>query len=331
MNGWFDYSMPDLNQRNPLLAEYLIQNAIWWIEYAGVDAFRLDTYQYSDQDFMREMGRRLLLEYPDFYYFGEANVPQRSLQSSFVKGGPTSPPKTVMPGVCDFNLNIALKNALANDPHWGGGVYQIYYTLADDTLYTDPSRNLIFLDNHDMDRIFAVVGYNKEKLKSAISLILTMRGTPCIYYGTEFGFKFKTIPDGKVRQDMPGGWNEDERSVFEESGRTVEEQEIFKHLKTLSTYRQSSDAIRKGTTIHYAPHRIDGIYAFFRTYREQTVMVVYNSSPVDKNISLIPFEDVIGNSRTAVNILDQKQIDLLDSLFVPAYSTMVLEPLSVKQ
>jgi neopullulanase len=330
LNGWFDYSMPDLNQRNPFLAEYLIQNAIWWIEYAGVDGFRLDTYQYPDQDFMREMGRRLLIEYPDFYYFGETNVPQRAFQSSFAKGSPLSPPNTVMPGVCDFHLNFALKDALANEPSWNRGVYQIYYTLADDTLYSDPSNNVIFLDNHDMDRIYAVLDYNPVKLKSALSLIMTMRGIPCIYYGTEFGFKYRSDPDGKVRQDVPGGWVEDERSVFVESGRTSEEQDIYTHLKTLASFRKSSDAIRNGVTTHYAPHGMNAIYTFFRTTKEEMVMVVFNSSPTGKNISMHPYEENLGTVRDAQDIMTEEWVDISDSLFVPAFTTLILEPRSEK-
>ncbi len=328
LNGWFDYSMPDLNQQNPFLAEYLIQNAIWWIEYAGVDGFRLDTYQYPDQDFMREMGRRVLKEYPGFYYFGETNVPQRSLQSSFVKGGPVSPPNTVMPGLCDFQLNFALKNALSSEPQWGSGVYQIYYTLADDKLYADPSNNIIFLDNHDMDRIYAVLDYNKEKLKSALSLLMTLRGIPCVYYGTEFGFKNRANPDGKVRQDMPGGWADDARSVFEQSGRTLEEEEIYSHLKSLSVFRKSSDAIRNGVTTHYAPHGNGGIYTFFRTTESQTVMVVFNASSEDKNISTHPFAERLGTVRDAQDVLTEKWYDLTDSLLIPAFTTLVLEPLT---
>jgi len=328
LNGWFDYSMPDLNQKNPHVAEYLIQNAIWWVEYAGVDGYRLDTYQYPDQDFMREMGRRLLKEYPGFYYFGETNVPQRALQSSFVKGGPTSPSNTVMPGVCDFQLNFALKDALSNEPYWNRGIYQIYYTLADDGLYTNPENNVIFLDNHDMDRIYAVLDYDPVKLKSALSLILTLRGIPCIYYGTEFGFKYRSDPDGKVRQDVPGGWIDDERSIFEASGRTEEEEDIFTHLKTLATYRKSSPALRNGHTTQYAPHDRGEIYTFFRTTKTQTVMVVYNASSTDKEISLKPYAENLGQMHRAKNVLNGKWVDISDSLMVPAHSTLVLEPIA---
>jgi len=324
-NGWFDYSMPDLNQKNPFLAEYLIQNAVWWIEYAGVDGFRLDTYQYSDQDFMREMGRRVLLEYPDFYYFGETVVPKRALQSTFVKGGPLSPPNTVMPGICDFQLNFALKDALSKDPNWNEGVYQVYYTLSDDTLYENSLNNVIFLDNHDMDRIYSVVDYNPVKLKSAISLLMTLRGIPCLYYGTEFGFKYRSSPDGKVRQDMPGGWTEDERSVFAATGRTNEEQELYSHMKTLSDFRKSSDAIKNGATTHFAPHGNEGIYTFFRTAEQQTVMVVFNSSSSDKTIPTSQFAEKLAGTRKARNVLTAKRQDISDSLTVPAFEVMVFE------
>jgi glycosidase len=232
-----------------------------------------------------------------------------------------------MPGVCDFQLNFALKNTLSNEPTWGSGIYQIYYTLADDYLYADPLNNVIFLDNHDMDRIYAVVDYNKEKLKSALSLLMTLRGIPCLYYGTEFGFRNRSNPDGKIRQDMPGGWSEDQRSVFEASGRTPDEQDIYSHFKALSDYRKSSDALRNGVTTQFAPHGNDGVYTFFRTTESQTVMVVFNSSSSDKKISALPFAERLGTSHNAENVVTEKWVNINDSILVPAFTTLVLEPL----
>ena len=326
LNGWFDYSMPDLNQRQPQLAQYLIQHAIWWIEFAGVDGLRLDTYQFCDQEFMREMGRRVLNEYPGMYYFGETWVQGASIQSSFVRNSKTSENTDVMPGVTDFQWNFALKSAVSGDGSRHAGVNELYTTLAKDFLYQDPLHNFIFLDNHDMDRIAYTVGEDPDLLKSALSILLTSRGIPCIYYGTELGLSGPARPDGLVREDFPGGWPGDARDLFDMSQLNEAEAEIFRHITTLSEYRRESEAIRIGHTTQYAPAGGSGVYCYFRHTQDDMVLVIFNSSDVVQEVPTAPFRERLGNISYAEDVITKGVVSLYNSVSVPPRTTLVLEP-----
>ena len=292
LNGWFDYSMPDLNQQNPQLAAYLIQHAIWWVEYAGVDGYRLDTYQFCDQDFMREMGRRLLKEYPGFYYFGETWVQSGALQSSFVANSLTAHPASVMPGVADFQWAFAVREAVKGNTDRYPGAQRLYFTLSDDFLYRDPMQNVIFLDNHDMGRIYTDAGQNMELAKSALSILMTSRGIPCVYYGTEFGFAGEQHPDGLVRPDFPGGWEEDEINLFDPQQRDTLQSDLYDHFVRLTSYRRQSEALRHGLTTQYAPSH--GVYAYFRHTQDDMVLVLFNPSDEQQNVPTLTIQRAPG-------------------------------------
>lgn len=324
-NGWFDHSMPDLNQGHPLLAAYLIQNAIWWIELAGIDGFRLDTYPFGDQDFMREMGRRVQQEYPDFYYFGETTVHYVPLQSQFVGGSVTSQADNPMPGVTDFVLRHALIDALTDAPDYNNGVQALYQILAQDFVYKEPVNNVTFLDNHDTDRISSLIGNDSTLLKSAISLLLTLRGTPCVYYGTELGMSGMAAPDGLVRSDFPGGWGTDTTNKFEESGRTPREQDLFTHFRHLADVRKNSKALTTGYMVHFAPQGNDGIYTYFRYTAQEQFMVVYNANDSSRKVGLSRFGEMIGDVALGFEHTTRNFINLTDSLEVPGKTTFVID------
>jgi len=324
--GWFDYSMPDLNQGHPRLATYLIQNAIWWIEFAGVDAFRLDTYQYCDQEFMKEMGRQVLNEYPGFYFFGETWVYSDPLQASFVKGSKTSSPGTVMPGVADFQLNFAIKDALEDEPEVHKGIYQIYYTLANDFLYEDPANNIIFLDNHDMDRISATAGDDPVLIKSALTMLMTMRGIPCIYYGTEFGFRHKADPDGKVRPDMPGGWQDDPKSLFKAEDRDSLQNAMFTHVQKLIRLRKESPALTEGVTTQFAPEGNEGVYIYFRTLEDNVYFILFNSTSEEKVVPRDRFFEMLGKNAVGEEAITNSVVSFHEGIKVPAHTTLMLRP-----
>ncbi len=303
LDGWFDKHMPDLNQRNPHLARYLIQNSIWWTLYSGQSGFRLDTYAYSDPDFMAEWNRRMLAEFPNIGIFGETWVHGPGVQSWFAGGRGTHQEfDSHLPGVTDFQTYYAIHEALARDPGWTDGVLRLYYTLAQDYLYADPTKNVLFLDNHDIARIFTSVERDKTKMKSALALLMTLRGIPMLYYGTELALEGSGGAFGEGgRLDFPGGFPGDTTDVFNPAERTTDQREIFNYTSQLANFRKSSPALAEGSFRQFVP--IDGVYAYFRESREQTVMVLFNANAVEmEGINTEPYREILGGYRGAREI-----------------------------
>ena len=282
-DGWFTKEMPDLNESNPYVANFLIQNAIWIVENFGIDGWRIDTYPYNDLSFMNRCNKALMDEYPQLTMFGECWVHGVPNQSYFVQNNYAIPFKSNLQAPADFQALWGITDAMTRDFGWTDGVNNLYTTLAQDFVYKDPTRNVIFLDNHDMNRFYTVVGENMDKYKSALSWLLTCRGIPQIYYGDEIATTGTTSPnDGHVRLDFPGGWKNDPVNKFTIEGRTQKDQEIFQHLATLANFRKSSSALTTGKFMQFVP--VDGVYVYFRYDNDQTVMVVMNSSKEEKKI-----------------------------------------------
>ena len=276
VNGWFTPFMADLNQRNPLVANFLIQYAIWATEEFGIDGWRIDTYFYSDGEFLNKINDALAKEFPTLTVFGETLVPSVVNAAWFSENNLNVPFKHNCPGITDFPLTNAMIDALRQPFSWTDGVNRLYSTLAQDILYKDPTRNCIFLDNHDLDRIYSIVGEDYNKYKMAINWLLTLRGIPQMYYGTEILMKnFKNPSDAEVRKDFPGGWKEDTVNKFAKKGRTEEEQQAFTYVSSLANFRKTSSAIAKGKLMQYVPQ--NGLYVYFRYDAKQTVMVVSNT------------------------------------------------------
>ncbi len=323
-NGWFDYSMPDLNQENKLLATYLIQNDIWWVEYANIDAYRIDTWFFPNQNFLSKWVNSMKSEYPNLTLFGETWVQNESVQAFFTKNNNSGQnPLFNLPSVTDFQLNFAMEEALTKPQTWTGGVSKLYYTLSQDFLYDNPYQNVIFLDNHDKSRIFTTVGENINKLKSAIGLLLTLRGIPVLYYGTELGFKGDAKPDGNVRQDIRGGWRKDVLNKFTKNGRTKLENEIFKFIKKLANYRKNTIALQTGNLKHFIPD--DGIYVYFRYDETKTIMVILNTSSTSKTIGTKKYKEILNKFTNAKNIITDKKINNLSNITVNNNSILILE------
>ena len=323
-DGWFDHHMPDLNQRNPHLARYLTQNNIWWMEYSGQDAYRVDTYAYPDQEFMANWGAALQNEYPGTTFFGETWVHGPAVQAQFTEDNSLrSGYNSNLPAVTDFQLYYAVNEALTKPQGWTDGAARIYYTLAQDFLYAAPYRNVTFLDNHDLSRFFSVIGEDMNKFKSGISFLLTMRGTPMIYYGTEILMKNFTDPDGKVREDFPGGWSDDKVNKFTTNGRSAAENEAFNHLRTLARYRKNNPVLQTGKLTQFVPQ--DGIYTYFRYNRDKTVMVIMNTSDREQTVSTLPYAEHTDGFTGAKNVVTGKQTTDLQNITVGAFSTVVLE------
>lgn len=326
LDGWFVPSMPDLNHRNPYVQNYLTQNHIWWIEYAGIDGLRLDTYPYNEGEYMADWALKVKAEFPTLSIFGETLVNSAASQSYFT-GGNTSNRgmDTNLPGITDAVLKDAIYEALNGKPGWTDGIFRLYSTLAQDFLYKDPSSNVVFMDNHDMSRFYSMVNEDFNKYKSGMAMLLTLRGIPQIYYGTEILMKNYSNPDGLVRSDFPGGWKADKVNKFTKAGRTENENQAFDFVSTLAKYRKNSAALTTGKLMQFIPE--DGLFVYFRYAEDnkKTVMVIVNSEDKAKALKTARFAERIQTATAATNIITGEKIDNINTINIPASNTLVLE------
>lgn len=322
-DGWFTPTMPDVNQENKFVANFLIQHAIWTTEEFGVDGWRIDTYPYNNLEFMNRCNKALMDEFPKIHLFGETWVHGVPNQSFFARNQYSIPFKSNLPGVTDFQLNLyGIVPALTQAFGWTEGVNRLYLTASNDFVYSDPMKNVIFLDNHDMSRFFSIVGEDDQKQKMGLAWLLTYRGIPQLYYGTEIRMKNFSNPDGLVRSDFRGGWEGDQPNKFEASGRTGAENDIFNYTKTLGSYRKSSSAITTGKMMQYVPE--NGVYVYFRYDSKQTVMCVMNPENAAKQISFDRFTEMTKGKSIATDVINGSQHPLT-LIEVPAKTVLVLE------
>jgi len=324
VNGWFDRHMADLDQENPFVKNYLTQSHIWWIEYAGLDGFRLDTYAYNDLEFMAEWAQKITTEYPKFTFFGETWVHGVPNQAYFTEGNLINQGiDTHLQGVTDFQALWGINEALNGKFGWMDGVVRLYNVFANDYMYKDPARNVVFLDNHDISRFYSVVGEDFDKYKSGIAWLLTTRGIPQFYYGTEILMKNYANPDGLVREDFPGGWEGDKTNKFVAAGRTPKENEAFNYVKKLANYRKNNEVLQTGKMMQFIPE--DGIYVYFRYNANKTIMVIMNSNKEEKLLATDRFAERILSAKAAKNIVTDEQLTSLEKIKLPATSTLILE------
>ncbi|ALD21707.1 glycoside hydrolase family 13 protein [Hymenobacter sp. DG25A] len=320
LDGWFVPFLPDLNQQNPYVANYLIQHAIWSVENFGVDAWRIDTYMYNDQPFMNRCNAALLTEYPRIHIFGESSVNNVVDQSYYVRNNINFPFKSNQPGGLDFVLEGAMVEGLKHE----GTAQRMYEALAQDAVYQDPTKLVTFLDNHDHDRYLSVIGEDFDKYKMGLTWLLTTRGIPSMYYGTEILMKnFKNPTDAEVRKDFPGGWPGDKEDKFTAAGRTAQENAAFQFVRTLATYRKTHPALHSGKLMQYLLQ--DNLYVYFRYDANGTVMVATN--PTDK-VATLPTARFIERTKgftKARNVLTNETINDISTLQLPAKTALVLE------
>lgn len=322
-DGWFTSFMPDLNQRNPYVANFLVQHAIWSTEYFGIDGWRVDTYFYSDPAFLNRINDALIAEFPSLTLFGEAWVHTVTSSAYFCRNNMDVSFKHNLQGVTDFPLHFAFIDGVNQAFGWTEGVSRLYSTLAQDILYKDPTRNAIFLDNHDLDRIYSVTGEDLGKMKTLVTWLLTLRGIPQLYYGTEILMKnFKDPSDAKVREDFPGGWPQDTSNKFTASGRTDQENAFFDFVKKLAHFRKSSSALTTGKLMQFVP--ADGVYVYFRYNEQQTIAVVSNTSKEAKTVASARFAERTGGFSYAKNVITGDTI-ASEIFSIPAGTTWVLE------
>ena len=310
-DGWFTPQMPDMNESNPYVANFLIQNAIWAVENFGIDGWRIDTYPYNDLIFMNRCNKALMDEYPQITIFGENWVHGVPNQSYFVQNNYSIPYKSNLQASADFQTLWGITDAMTKDFGWTEGVNQLYNTLAQDFVYKDPTRNVIFLDNHDMARFYTVVGENMDKYKSALSWLLTCRGIPQMYYGDELATTGSTYPsDGHVRLDFPGGWKNDKVNKFTIEGRTQKDQEVYQYLATLANFRRSSSALTSGKFMQFLPE--EGLYVYFRYDNDQTIMIVMNTSKEEKKVQINKYAERTGGFTQYKDVITKATGNLSD-------------------
>ena len=322
VDGWFTTEMPDMNHQNEFVANFLIQHALWSVETYGIDAWRIDTYIYNDMPFMNRCNKALLDEYPKLSSFGESMVYGVANQAYFTENNMNIPFKSNLQGAVDFQtLNSGIVPALNEKFGWTDGVNKLYNTLSLDFLYKDPTRNVIFLDNHDMSRSFSVFGESILKQKMAMAWLMTCRGIPQLYYGTEVLMKGISNPDGWVRLDLPGGWQGDAKSVFTEQGLTNDEKDMLHYTQLLGKFRQSSSAITQGKLMQYLPD--DGLYVYFRYSKNQTIMCVMNTDTKERKLNLEKFSERTNGFTGGKDIISGTKIG--NEFSVPSMTMQVIE------
>ena len=327
MNGWFVPEMPDLNQKNELLADYLIQNTIWWIEYSGIDGIRMDTYVYPDQQYMARWAKEVLEAYPDFNIVGESwvNTVPAEAYWQYDEPGVDDGYDSNLPSVTDFQIANAARQAFNEDFGWLNGLSKLYYVLSQDFVYADPMLNVIFLDNHDMGRIYETVGKDEDYFKMAYAFLMTTRGIPQVYYGTELmmGHENRGGDDEGWRQTMPGGWPDDDRSVFTEEGRTDKENEIMDWISALTNWRKDAVAIHEGKLVHFVPE--NNVYVYFRVHEDQTVMVVMNAGEEPVTLYRDRFAEILVDFEIGIDVISGEEVEVSEDFDVAAKTAGVWE------
>ncbi len=325
VDGWFVTTMPDLNQRNPYMAKYLIQNTIWWIEYAGLDGIRMDTYPYPGKEFMTDWTCQVMNEYPNFNIVGEEWHGNPSIVAHWQRGkenpnGYTS----CLPSLMDFPLQEKLTKALNDKQTRWSGWLSAYETLANDFVYADPFNLVVFPDNHDMSRFFTQVNENYNLFRLGIAYYMTIRGIPQIYYGTEILMNNPGTTDhGIIRSDFPGGWSRDEINGFTGAGLSEQQNDAQAFMKKLLNWRKGNTVVHNGGLLHYNPK--DGIYVLFRMNEEGKVMTVLSKNENDFELDLSRFSEGLGDATSGYEVISDNDVSLETTLMVPAMSPMIIE------
>ncbi len=325
-DGWFDRHMADLNQRNPLMVKYLIQNTIWWIEYAGLSGLRADTYSYSDKEFLAAWTKAILDEYPNFNIVGE-EMSRIVAQTSYWQKDKLNFDgyKSYLPTLMDFLLNDNIVSSLTRSNDWFSTWRDTYQGIAQDYQFPHPENQLIFPDNHDLDRFYSRLNNNFDKWKLGIAMYMTMRGIPQFFYGTEVLMTNEKVgSDGQRRSDFYGGWKNDLKNAVTEKGLTGTEKDAKKYFSKLLNWRKSNSAITNGHFKHYAPQKND-VYIYFRYNKEQKVMVLLNKNSENVTLDMNRYSEMISNKFKAKDIITDKELDVKNTLTISGKTAMILE------
>ena len=324
VEGWFVPSMPDLNQHNPHLMRYLIQNSIWWIETVGIDGIRMDTYPYAYADAMAQWLKELDLEYPNFNTVGETWVTEPAYTAAWQKDSKLSEKNSYLKTVMDFSFFDKLNQAKNEETDgWWNGFNRLYNSFVYDYLYPNPSSVMAFIENHDTDR-FLGNGKDTLALKQALALLLTVNRIPQLYYGTEVLMNgTKEVTDGNVRKDFPGGFPGDTHNCFTKEGRSKSEQAMFSWLSRLLHWRQGNDVIIKGKQTQFTPN--NGIYVIARQYQGKTALTILNGTSKSATFDVKRYAEVIGKTTKAKDILTNRYFDLSKNQELKPRQALILE------
>lgn len=324
VDGWFVKTKPDLNQRNPHVMTYLVQNSIWWIETVGIDGIRMDTYPYADRKAMSQWMKALDEEYPNFNTVGEIWVTEPAYTAAWQKDSRLSTVNSYLKTVMDFSFYDKINLAKSEETDdWWKGLNRIYNSLCYDYLYENPSSVMAFIENHDTDR-FLGEGRDTLALKQGLGLLLTINRIPQLYYGTEVLMNgTKTVTDGDVRRDFPGGFAGDKHNAFTAEGRTAEENAMFDWLSRLLHWRQGNEVVSKGKQIQFIPYK--GVYVVARQYQGKTVLTILNGKRAAVEMDLSRYAEVIGNQTEARDVVTDKTVKLGDVLRLKPRETMIIE------
>lgn len=329
MNGWFDVTMPDINQKNPLVIRYMIQNAIWWVEFADLDGIRVDTFLYNDKDGIAEWTKAIMDEYPNFNIAGEVWMNSQAQMAYWQKDskiGAIDHYNSHLPTVMDFTLHKAITVMFAEDnQEWDKGIFRAYDNFSNDFLYPNINNIFIFAGNHDTNRINEIYGSDFKVYKMILTLIATIRGIPQIYYGDEIGMvgNKHLNGDGDIRRDFPGGWEGDPINAFFAEGRTAQQTEFYEFSKKMFNWRKSKTVIHNGKTMQFVPE--NNVYVYFRYHADDQVMIVINNNPETQTLHLHHFKEIIKSAIEGKDIISEQPIALNNKLTIEGKTAMVIE------
>ncbi len=326
-DGWFVETMPDLNQKNKFMSTYLIQNAIWWIEYSGIKGYRVDTYPYADKNFMSDWTYEIMNEYPNFNIVGEewSDTP---IITSYWQAGKTNHDGYIsyLPSLMDFPLQISFSEALNDEITWGKGFVKPYRTIAYDFLYGDPYNLVVFPDNHDMTRFLTQVDNDLNLFKMGLVFYTTVRGIPQFYYGTEVLMNSNDNPRSHdvIRSEFPGGWKDHKVSALTGMGLTSDQIEFQNFFKRLLNWRKNNKVIHEGKFIHFTPKEQVEIYSYFRILGDKIVWTIFNRKEETQTIKLEKYQEVLKGKSKGHDVINDKTIDL-SNLKISPKSALIIE------
>tara|TARA_B100001540_G_scaffold8421_1_gene7311 strand:+ start:17902 stop:19743 length:1842 start_codon:yes stop_codon:yes gene_type:complete len=326
-DGWFVETMPDLNQKNKFMSTYLIQNAIWWIEYSGIKGYRVDTYPYADKNFMSDWTYEIMNEYPNFNIVGEewSDTP---IITSYWQAGKTNHDGYIsyLPSLMDFPLQISFSEALNDEITWGKGFVKPYRTIAYDFLYGDPYNLVVFPDNHDMTRFLTQVDNDLNLFKMGLVFYTTVRGIPQFYYGTEVLMNSNDNPRSHdvIRSEFPGGWKDHKVSALTGMGLTSDQIEFQNFFKRLLNWRKNNKVIHEGKFIHFTPKEQVEIYSYFRILGDKIVWTIFNRKEETQTIKLDKYQEVLKGKSKGYDVINDKTIDL-SNLKISPKSALIIE------
>lgn len=326
-SGWFDTSMPDMNLDNPYLLQYFKQWAVWWVEYAGLDGLRVDTYPYNEKGPMSEWCKAVRAEYPKLNIVGEcwtSSIPQLAYWQA--DNANRDGFNSNLPSIMDFPLRDALCAALPSDSlRWGEGMIRVYDVLSHDFVYHDLSKMMIFVGNHDTDRIGDIVRKNPARAKLAMTLLATLRGIPQLFYGDEMMFTSSDLRmgHGGLRVDFPGGWAGDGKNLFDPDQRSEEQRDLFDYTQRLFQWRKTKPVIHNGRTMHFADR--GNTYAYFRYDDTDAVFVFINNSRGRRQVPWSHYAEIAEGLHDGRNVLTGEPVEVCDTTTVGAREALVVE------